>query len=557
MSTNGINALIGAKSWDTASARKTRVELVKWQKEQHSRPAITVFPDSSGSGKINLEFGLHGELTAIEALPQNDDGGEPFHYRENTEVKERIIKSVLGSGDALLPDPRQLSLNNRPPHMIYAVPDFFNIAAGLLRKKLKAEVSVLKLYSGGNNMLGDIPSSMVKDWLGPDEPVELAWIPGSFLKKISKKLPRAASSLDYYSNRFYQGKEYYALSGLDADGRVAGLPLRDAELYLTALPSSLLKDTAGFGRRKATGVTLHEAITSGLQSIKDSAPSRGAWEKKIVAEALNSPKSRSIWRMNLRNLSLRMVNTTVAAAPGYAGVNESRLSAVSQTQIQGSGKLFSEFHCGKFRFDSGVSADYGKLVLRPAGQPRVTTESVDQLILENEVRYRLKNYSGALGPLVIGPFAAAAYDTEFSRAQPLPLREVLRGKAGLKMFEGAYLQEFYAGLTMEQVYTYSPARTKYAAETGFRLAWPVPGTALTLNADGTYRNFARSRFDTVYDLKERLELNVKVSTRLYGDVTISPFASYFLASGKKLPGAASNFTTGFSLEYSRLFKLKR
>ena len=119
------------------------------------------------------------------------------------------------------------------------------------------------------------------------------------------------------------------------------------------------------------------------------------------------------------------------------------------------------------------------------------------------------------------------------------------------------MQEFYAGLTTEQVYTYSPARTQYAAETGFRLAWPVPGTALTLNADGNYRNFARSRFDTVYDLKERLELNFKLSTRLYGDITINPFASYFLASGKKLSGSASNLTTGFSLEYSRLFKLKR
>jgi hypothetical protein len=50
---------------------------------------------------------------------------------------------------------------------------------------------------------------------------------------------------------------------------------------------------------------------------------------------------------------------------------------------------------------------------------------------------------------------------------------------------------------------------------------------------------------------------MKISTRLYGNITINPFASYFFASGKKLPGSASNLTTGFSLEYSKLFKLKR
>lgn len=557
MSASGIDALIGAKSWDTASARKTRVELIKWQKEKHTRPAITVFPDSSGSGKVNLEFGRQAELTAIEALPQDEDGGEPFYYQENTGIKERIVKHLLGSGDALLPDPKRMPLHGNKPYSVYSIPDFYNMAAVLLRKKLKAEVSVLKINPSANNVLGDVPSSMVKTWLGPDEPVELAWVTGSFLKKFYKKLPRAANDLDYYSARFYQGKDYYATSGIDAAGRVAGLPLRDTELYLTALPAGLLEGKNGFQRRKGAELTVHKTIIDGLQGIKDAAPAREAWEKKIEEAARNRTESRSIWRINLRSLSLQAVNTSVSAAPGYSGVNESRLSAVNQTQIQGSGRLFSEFHSGKFRLDSGISADYGKLVLRPAASPRVTTESVDQLMLENELRYRLKSYSGALGPLVIGPFATAAYETEFSRAGSLPLRKVLRGKAGLKLFEGTHLQELYAGLTTEQVYTYSPARTKYAAETGFRLAWPVPGTALALNADGTYRNFARSRFDTVYDLKERLEVNLRVSARLYGDITINPFASYFLASGKKLGGSGSNLTTGFSLEYSRLFKLKR
>ncbi|MCX5792024.1 MAG: hypothetical protein NTY45_07385 [Elusimicrobia bacterium] len=557
LNTAGVDVLIGPRTGETAPVRKNRVELANWSKETRFGPALMVFPDSSGAGRITLEFNQEGEFTAAEAAPRPEDASEPFQYQKKTEMKERIIKSLMGSGDALLPDPRRISLNNRPPFPIYAVPDFFNMAAGLLRKKFKAEIAVLKLTPGISNVLGDTPSSLVKVWLGPDEPVELVWVPGAFLRNFARKVPPAMNALAYYSPQSYKEKEYYAVSGIDAAGRVAGLPLSDGEYYLTALPSSLLAGKNGFHRRKGPPVTLHEAVTGSLRALKDGSPTREAWERAVKAEAANLPENRDIWRLNLRNLSLQMVNTSVSAGAGYAGVNESRLSAVDQTQIQGSGRLFSEFHSGKFRFDSGISADYGKLVLRPSGKPQVTTESVDQIILENELRYRLKSYNGALGALVIGPFATAAYDTEFSRATPLPLRKVLRGKAGLKMFEGTYVQEFYAGLTTEQVYTYSPARTQYAAETGFSLAWPVPGTALTLNADGTYRNFARSRFDTVNDLKERLELNFRLSTRLYGDITINPFASYFLTSGKKLGGSASNLTTGFSLEYSRLFKLKR
>jgi hypothetical protein len=323
------------------------------------------------------------------------------------------------------------------------------------------------------------------------------------------------------------------------------------------MPASLLAGKTGVQRLSSGGKTLHEIVTGELRALKQAAKERTAWETAVKTAVANVPELRKIWRINLRSLSLQAANVGVAAPAGYASVGESRLSAVDQTRIQGSGRLVSEYYSGKFRLDSGVSADYGKVVLRPEGQPRVTAESVDQIEVESELTYRLRSFNGALGPLVIGPFAAAAYDTEFSRADPLPLRRVLRGKAGLKMFEGTNLQEFYAGLTTEQVYTYAPARTKYAAETGFRLAWPVPGTALTLLADGNYRNFARSRFDTVYDLKDRLELNAKLRTRLYGDITINPYASYFLATGKKLSGRASNLTTGFSLEYSKLFKIKR
>ncbi|HBA60570.1 MAG TPA: hypothetical protein DCZ92_07085 [Elusimicrobia bacterium] len=557
MSVKGLDVIIGPKSWESSAAMKTRVELLKRQKEGQRGHGIAVFPDSSGSGKITLEFGRQGRLAAVETLPGMEDGTEPFYYREKTALKERVVERILGSGDSLLPDPRHLSLRGRQPEPIYAIPDFFNMTASLLRKRFKTEVAVLRLTPSGNNVLGDTPSSLVKIWLGPDEPLETAWVPGSLIRSFFRKRPPASASLSaYYSARSYLGREYYALSGLDESGRVAGLPLRDAELYLTVLPASLLQGKPEVQRVKVPAATLHGAVIDDLRALKTSAASREAWEKAVQKEALNITESRDIWRINLRSLALQMVNTGVTGGPGFASVNESRLSAVDQTRIQGSGRLVSEYYSGKFRFDSGVSADYGKVVLRPSGQPRVTAESVDQLVGEGEVRYRLRSYNGGLGPIVLGPFAAAAYDTEFSRAPALPLRRILRGKAGLKLFEGTNLQELYAGLTTEQIYTYSPARTQYAAETGFRLNWPIPGTALTLNADGNYRNFARSRFDTAYDLKDRLELNLKVSTRLYGDIKINPFVSYLLASGKKLDGYASNLTTGFSLEYSRLFKLK-
>lgn len=548
----GIDALIGPKTWDLESGRRTRVELRKWDKEAHTGPALTVFPDSRGSGSIRMEFGRRGALEALESLPPPEDPREPLLYREQVYMKERIVRHFLGSGDELLPD-----LRGRGDD--YTIPSFFNLAAALLRKTYGAEASVVRVNPFSSRVVGDVPTSMVKSWLGQDEQLELALVPGFHLESLIRHtVPDSAPGEDLPEN--YEGAGYYAVSGTDKSGRLAGLPINPGETYVVALPAALaagkpfiklLKKPAG------APASLHAAVVSALERMKKAAPSRAAWEDAVRETARNVTPPRSVWRLNLRSLSLRMEDTAVEGPAGYDQLGDSRLSAVNQTQMQGSLRLFSELYSEKFRLDAGVSADYGKTVLRPKDQPRLTIESVDQLSYLGELVYRMKKFDGRLGKLVVGPYASAAYDTEFSRGEDLPLRKVLRGGAGFKLFEGAALQELYVGLSTEQVYTYLPARTKHALESGFRVGMPLPGTALTLNADGNYRLFARSRFDTVYDLKERLELNLKLSTRLYGDILISPFLNFFLASGKKLPGSASNLTAGFALEYARLFKLKR
>lgn len=551
----GIDALIGPKTWDNESGRRTRVELRKWEKEAHTGPALIVYPDSGGAGELRAEFGPLGALTALEALPPPSDDREPLLYRENLLIKERIIRYYLGSGDSLLPD-----LNDLGSGAVFAIPDFYSLAANLTRKAVGAEVAVLKVSPFTSNVAGDIPFGMVMAWLGPNEKLALVSAPGFFLKDfIGKRVPRRDPQAAYHPDG-YSNSEYYAVSGLDASGLIAGLPLNPNERYLAVLPESLIVGRP-FIRRlplpQGAHTSLHGTIAGALKDIRERCRSHSDWAGAVWKETDPVSPARDLWRINLRSFSIEAVNTAVTGPAGYASVNESRLSANNQTRIQGSARLYSEYLSGRFRLDAGIAADYGRTAVRPRGAPRLTTESVDQLIYEGQLVYRARKYDGGLGRILAGPYASVAYDTEFSRSPGSPLRKVLRGGGGLKLFEGAVLQELYAGLSTEQVYTYVPARTKYALEAGFRLTAPLPGTTLTLDANGNYRRFARSRFDTANDLLDRLDLNVKLSTKLYGDILISPFVNYFMATGKKLPASASNFTTGFSLNYALLFKVKR
>jgi len=378
-------------------------------------------------------------------------------------------------------------------------------------------------------------------------------VPGSFLKRILKKRPPEPQTGDLYAASDYIGKGYYAVSGTDSSDRISGLGIQDDEMYYTAIPESELQGLKNAEEMPSGGETVHSVVTEELTKLRDANPSRGQWENAVKNEAENIPEQRDLWRLNINGLSLYVSKYGVTGRnSGYASVGESRLSSVNQTTIRGSGNLISEYYSGKFRFDFGITADYGKVVLSS-----YTVESVDNLVFEGELRYKWRSYNGSLGPLTIGPFAAAGWETEFTKDDGVPLKRVLRGKTGLKMFEGTYLRELYFGITTEQDYAETPHYTQYAAETGYKLEYPIPGTTFTLQSNGSYRRFAKSANDTSSDLLDRLEINSKLSTRLYKDLTLDVFANYLYATGKKLSGSGDSTETGFALTYKKLFKLKR
>jgi len=561
LQTPGVDIVIGHKSWERPGARNQEIKFSNWDKEAHYAPGAVIFRDSRGLGEINLEFSDTGSLATLRnrSIPFSPE--DTLYDSEYDDFKEKVIQHFFGSTEALLPDARKIGTDPSHPKSRYSQLDVHNLVVATLREKTGAEISLMKIQPFTSNIMGEIPASMVSNWLGEDDKVIRAWVPGSLLRMLMPKFEFSAPPGDNGYQRYVSGN-YFAVSGLSPEGRISGLPVRSDEFYLAAFPAKLLKESDSYPqlkniRIKDTGdKTLKPMVLDYLEELKAGSRSARVWEAAIGKLVENKPAKKAVWRLNVRDLSLRTSDMRVRNTENFSQVSDSKLRTTGQTYIQGSGSVFSEFYRGDLRFDTGLSADYGKITLRPKGQPRLETESVDQVVLESELRYRLLRYNGFMGSLLLGPFFNLAYDTEFTRQMDLPKRKIVRSRAGMKLFEGVYLRELYTGLVTEQDYTNDPARTKYAAEAGFGLNMPLPGTALTLEADGNYRNFAESRFDTAADLKQRLELNVKLSTKLYGDITISPFFNLFLATNKIEHGTARNIMTGISLNYSRLFKLK-
>lgn len=547
----GIDIVIGPKEWNLASPVKTRIEFSSKEAGNRTGPALFLYPDQKGTGTILCEISRNGKLEAIEAISGRDDKSIPFRMETRNAMKQDIMNSLL-TGDALLPDPRHISLNGNPPSQFYHAADFYSASVSLIRKHYKTELAALRVHGSASNILGDVPASIIKHWLGADEPLKTALVPGEFLKKLMAKKAPEANSGNWNSSQ-YMLNEQYAISGLDSSNSIAGLNIRKEEFYSITIPESALAAEPKAKDIKDTGDTVHSAVIRSLTAVKENSQYRADWEKAVQNEAANITAPRSLWRLNLSNLSLYVSNFgATGKGNGFGNVGESQLSTENQTTIRGSAALISEFYSGRFRLDLGVKADYGKIVF-----PSHTSENVDSLLYEGETKYKWKNFNGRLGSLALGPFASAGWETEFTKNDGENLKKILRGKGGLKLFEGNYVKEFYLGLTTEQNYTYSPYYTQFAAETGYKFEITIPKTAFTLSSDGSYRRFARSHNDTKADLLDRLEINSKLSASLYKDLTLDIFAKWLYATGKKIPGFGNSLETGFSISYKKLFKLKK
>jgi len=547
---SGVDIVIGQKRWSRAVNDNTTVSLSSW--DSRHTAALTVNPDYTGAGKIIFTFRDKGPLDKIETLSGAGDDSPTFMPGTRSLMKKKVITNMIGSGDAVLPDPRSMKINGKNPSPYYSPTDFYQIVASLVRKYFKAEAAVLHINPDTKFVFGDMNSSLAKLWLGRDEKIKLYLVPGSFINSIKAKTPGQMTYQQYVSAVNNDGKDYYALSGLDQSGRMAGLSVSEDEYYLAALPESIAATSKDIRNYPSETIDLSDFVIKELKRIKKANPDRKDWEKAVQEAASGEPEKRALWRVSLSELTLYMNNFTVHSPSGYSDVGETTLDSEDQMKINGTAAIKSEYISGKFHFNSGLTASYGKIKYQS-----YTDENTDDILLSSEIRYSWKEFTSRLGSALAGPFLTLEYETEFTPAEGSDREKTLRGKAGMKIFEGTNLKELYVSLTTEQNYANSPYSLQYAGETGFSVSFPIPKSNFTLAANGSYKYYLPSGNDDVYDLSNRAELDAKLSTKLYRDLSLNIFSNYIYATGKKLPGHGQSTEYGCSLTYSVLFKIKR
>lgn len=256
-------------------------------------------------------------------------------------------------------------------------------------------------------------------------------------------------------------------------------------------------------------------------------------------------------KANFRRVGLDISSTNVSHAREYENSPVAQLSADSQTVVKGVFDFLLEYNHGNTRWNNGIYAEYGKTKIKPAGEPSETNENADKILLSSDYAHKMLKFRS----LDFGPMVNAEYQTEFTANDNAPRMQVLRGKAGMKLFDGKIIKDFYIAGVAEYDMTYSDAHvSKSAGEIGWRIE-DKPRDGVSFSTDGYYRKyFSYSRYVGT-DLKYDLNLTARMDVNMTNTLTFGPYVSYRLARSREANVAGSNFMIGLSFTYKDLFDL--
>lgn len=272
----------------------------------------------------------------------------------------------------------------------------------------------------------------------------------------------------------------------------------------------------------------------------------------LLAAPLYAQENTRGWQVELKKLGFDLTSTEVKNAEYYQDFSSARLTSDSQSTIHGIFDMGADYHAKHYLWTNELLMDYGRTKVRPVDGEKITNENADNILLTTGYTQRLWQYDDFLGGFEMGPFFNLGYETEFTKPDYSPRKRILRGTGGIKLFEGKYIKNFFIAAVGERDYTYDPAATKLAWETGIKVEQPIR-EGLTAKYFALYRDYLSTSENQETDLDYEFEADVRLDVQLYKNLYVAPFVSYYTAKGKYISRRGQNIYIGVALSFSQVF----
>lgn len=231
------------------------------------------------------------------------------------------------------------------------------------------------------------------------------------------------------------------------------------------------------------------------------------------------------WSAELKEASLQISSTEVKNSKEYKSSPNAELSGDSETVTKGVFDFSLVNQQQDYKWDNNLFMEYGKTKLKPYDGPDVENETADKILLSTDYARKSWQYWDAY----VGPFAQLAYQTEFEPNDDAPRTKIFRGMTGLKMFDGKYIKNLYAGLVGEYDFTYKHDKTsKLAYEVGLEAQYNLR-EGVDFNLDTYFRDYLSYSKYNPKDFEYEFSAKANMLVDIYKGLAMGPYIQYFRA----------------------------
>lgn len=197
--------------------------------------------------------------------------------------------------------------------------------------------------------------------------------------------------------------------------------------------------------------------------------------------------------------------------------------------------------------------EYGKNKSTENGKT-TDSESADKILLTTDYTHKVWKLEEG----IVGPFVNLGYQTEFTTFTADDgddyRTKILRGKAGMKLYEGKHFKELYIAGVEEADFTYGETNMKTAGEIGYKFECDIRD-GMKFVSDGYYRKFfVYDKYERT-DYKYELETNNRIDVAIINGFSFAPFVNYRLAQTRGADKSRSDTTVGISLGYKYNYQI--
>lgn len=275
-----------------------------------------------------------------------------------------------------------------------------------------------------------------------------------------------------------------------------------------------------------------------------------AMAEEIPAEVTENVAKASSLTANIKRVALEYLEHSVSnkSDPNYPDT----YNANEERSIGGVFDGNLTYETSNHVWINGLFMNYSKSKTTEDG---ITTENEkdDEILLFTDYTHKVWQLEQGF----VGPFAYLGYETEFTDfdlGDKSYRTSILRGKAGLKLYDGKYFKQLYVAVVEEDDMTYKEDNMKTGGEIGYEFNYPINETTAFIS-EGFYRHFFEYSENNATDFKYKLELNNRIETKLTGDLYLAPFYNYELAETRGAHRSRAQSTMGLSLTYNKSFDL--